>query len=481
MICRPTAAHGMHGTPQQAGREEAVVEPLIGGEHRQRACGLGGVPEGLEADRARSTGTSRGPGTTRAAPRAPPNARERHAASHQAAALVPLVSRRAPRAASAAGCPRPRSEWEMSTASRRSRVSGCLALMTQKLQVRRYHGGCASKKRHAFGLRAEGSAARPERSARGRLSKEYWLFTRASNAASPAALHAPFRLELAKALDVDRAPGALGLARREAHAEARRRPGCGARRRSSRGRAPRRAPGDRSGRRPSPGSSSSGRRARSPWRDSARARPGTRPGPRSPGRDGFTAHLRAAAARGRDSSRERASREWAAQRGAALAQALAVLLEQLMRLLHEAHVGREAPPRRAGRRVGSCVGRALADESEANQHAQRVRVGRQQRVSAREQQDLLGARLADAREAPQRPLRAGRAAAGPPRVEVAAELVGGDAGALAQLGGERGLEDALRGDLLEGLASADRIAFGLVPTVLRSSSKASRRRGGGAR
>ncbi len=40
----------------------------------------------------------------------------------------------------------------MSTSSRLARVSGRLALMTQNAQVRRYHGGWASKNRHARAL-----------------------------------------------------------------------------------------------------------------------------------------------------------------------------------------------------------------------------------------------------------------------------------------------------------------------------------------
>jgi hypothetical protein len=44
------------------------------------------------------------------------------------------------------------SELAMSRWSRLARVSGCFALMTQNAHVRRYHGGCASKNRHARAL-----------------------------------------------------------------------------------------------------------------------------------------------------------------------------------------------------------------------------------------------------------------------------------------------------------------------------------------
>jgi len=127
-----------------------------------------------------------------------------------------------------------------------------------------------------------------------------------------------------------------------------------------------------------------------------------------------------------------------------------MLSQEQVGLLHDLRLAAKGLSRRSAGRVGLRVRRLLRDEADANQHAQAVRLRREQGVAATEEQDPLGARLADAGKAPQcLPRLCQRLAHGP--VEVATELLAGDARAFPELGREGVLEDAMRGDPLESL------------------------------
>jgi hypothetical protein len=76
--------------------------------------------------------------------------------------------------------------------------------MTQKQQVRWYPGGSAQKKRQALG-RARNVRRYAGPSERGRLSKEYWLFTPRLERREARGPHTSLGLELPEALDVEAA------------------------------------------------------------------------------------------------------------------------------------------------------------------------------------------------------------------------------------------------------------------------------------
>ena len=78
-----------------------------------------------------------------------------------------------------------------------------------------------------------------------------------------------------------------------------------------------------------------------------------------------------------------------------------MLLEKQMRFLHEAWLRREGCRSLAARRVRFRVRLLLANQSEPDEHTQAIGVRSEERLSTREQQDFLGARLSDPRKGPQ--------------------------------------------------------------------------------
>src|SRR5438067_1698135 len=121
-----------------------------------------------------------------------------------------------------------------------------------------------------------------------------------------------------------------------------------------------------------------------------------------------------------------------------------------MGLLQHARLCRKRLCRLATSRVGARVRLVLANETEPDEHAQAVGIGREQRMPAGKQQNLLGPGFSDARKTPERALRRRQ------RVlerwfKIAVKVLDHDARAVAELRGRSALQNAARGDAFEGL------------------------------
>jgi hypothetical protein len=134
----------------------------------------------------------------------------------------------------------------------------------------------------------------------------------------------------------------------------------------------------------------------------------------------------------------------------ALADRLAVLLEEEMSFLHDPHIGREVLGCRTCAGVGLRVRGFLSSEAKPDEDAQSVGFWRKKRMTTGEQKDFFCARFPNARKMTEHPFRrVQRYSDG--RGQITVKFLDRNACTLAQLVREGALENASSSDLLESL------------------------------